>query len=196
MDHPFSIFWSYRARNKFAFANSDLLTDMHAYDECIKTPRLRQFCEEVSILSIHNQSSSIYIFSRTSYRIQQSETFLPCARISSLLLLQLDSLNPCVPPQPQSNHLFSSPLSWLDFIRVLLGSPSLPQRSNLTKSEEGPYNEPKMPGSLSCSIWITSTAQAGDPGFSSIPALCYSVRISGGNILYATSGRLSLASRS
>ena len=42
-----------RARMRFLTANSDLLTDAHAYDECTrllaegKTQQLRAFCEQV-----------------------------------------------------------------------------------------------------------------------------------------------------
>ncbi|KIJ54301.1 hypothetical protein M422DRAFT_25225 [Sphaerobolus stellatus SS14] len=48
-----------KARSKFAFANSDLLTDMHAYDECINAPRLRSFCEEnfISYTAVRDISS-------------------------------------------------------------------------------------------------------------------------------------------
>lgn len=46
-----------RARAKFALGNSDLLTDMNAYDECARmresgASRVRAFCEEVSIFHL------------------------------------------------------------------------------------------------------------------------------------------------
>lgn len=132
-----SDFLTFSARERFASGNSDLLTDVNAYAECIRRRNegasqsaVRAFCEEVRRFTLCHMQCDLLCY-RTSFPLRPSETSLGSGMSYSLhSRLSTSFLHRALPRRHPSIstvqiRIWSRPSSSVDSGLALLVSPFL-----------------------------------------------------------------------